>query len=177
MKKVVLTVLLGLILVVGGVFADHPDGWGLGVVGQFFGHWDGFGDRSTGGPGFSLKVPSLPIYWGLNLGFRSHYFGLALTGDYYIFDKPIVENGDFTFGWYLGPGGYFRFGHFSLISDWSYIDFGVRVPIGLSFQFLKRFEIFFDIAPSIGLEIDFGDDSGVGLGGGFGFDFGGRIWL
>ena len=46
MKKILLVLVLFAIITTGTVFADHPKGWGIGVVGSF-----GFGSVGGGGGG------------------------------------------------------------------------------------------------------------------------------
>lgn len=82
--------LLVLILVVffsGVAFADHPENkLGIGVMGRWAGLWDG-----TGSPGaaLSLKIPGVPIFWGINLGINKDYFSLGISGDS-IFLKALL---------------------------------------------------------------------------------------
>ena len=105
MKKLVLVLVMAVMLT-GAVFADHPEGWGLGVLGRF--GWDSQYD-SLGGAAFSFKAPPLPIYWGINATFGSHYFGAGLTGDMYFIDDNIADFGGPNLGWYLGGGLFFNF--------------------------------------------------------------------
>jgi len=80
MKKFFLAGVLGLVLTISAAFADHPSGWGIGIMGR--GGW-GYGHGGLGGTALSLKAP-MPVYWGINLDMGSNYFGLGLTGDYYL---------------------------------------------------------------------------------------------
>ena len=148
MKKFLMVLALVAILATGTAFADHPDGWGVGVVG-------GWGYNLDGAYGLSLKIPSIPIYWAINLGLGSHYFGVGITGDYYVIDDALPVP---TLNWFLGVGGFFNFRSWSYkydYGDWSYtsMNFGVRVPIGLSWQPIDLIEVFLDVAPSLGLGI------------------------
>ena len=149
MKKFVIVIALVAILATGTAFADHPDGFGIGLVG-------GMNFRGMGGAGgLSLKIPSIPIFWAINLWGGSNYFRVGLTGDYYIIDQNFAP----MFHWFFGLGGFFDFYNWSykfknsLIKDYSYtyLDFGVRVPIGISFQPIPLLEIWLDVAPSLGL--------------------------
>ncbi|MDR1420200.1 MAG: hypothetical protein LBI86_07495 [Treponema sp.] len=190
MKKVVLAVLLGLVLCSVCVFAEHPGGWGLGVMGH--GGY-GWGRSGMGGVALSLKAPRLPVYWGINLELYSDFFGVGLSGDYYLIDKMLIPK--IGLGWYLGLGGFFTFGRYNPSYDynaWTYLSFGGRLPIGLSWQLLKAgsigIEIFGEVIPSLGLGLrlwnskynDYhvrASDSHVGVGGGIDFGLGVRIWL
>jgi hypothetical protein len=149
MKKLLAVCIIGLSLGTAGAFAEHPSGWGIGIIGRG-GYGGGFG------PALSLKIPSLPIYWALDLGFTNNYFGFGVTGDYYLIDKALVP--DINLGWYFGLGGYVSLGFWDNGAGYDGHDgmglaLGVRAPIGLSWQFLDRFELFGDIVPNLGLGI------------------------
>lgn len=63
MKKIILFLLLAVVIATGSAFATHPNGkWGVGIFGSYGIGW------GYGGGGISLKVPTLPIYWGFNFG-------------------------------------------------------------------------------------------------------------
>jgi hypothetical protein len=192
MKKIVLVLALAAVIATGTAFADHPKGFGIGVVGNYS-SW-GFGGTSGG---LSLKLPSIPIYWAFNFGIDPDGFGLGITGDSYIVDKNISG----PLHYFIGIGGYFTFYSYSqkysgyLYSyDYSYTWMygGVRFPIGLSIQPVPLFEIFFDIAPSVGIgiysgydykykigtqEYKFSNPGTVGLGWGAPLEVGIRLWF
>ena len=185
MKKLVIVLALAAIIATGTAFADHPSGLGIGVVGNYS-TW-GFGGQ---GGGVSLKIPSIPIYWAVNLDLGLGYFGIGVTGDYYLIDKNLSG----PLNWFLGVGGYFSFLSYSssyFLVDYSYtwMYAGVRVPIGISFQPMPLLEIFADIAPSIGVgiysgyEVKYGgtslykEDGSVGLGWGAPIEIGIRLWF
>jgi hypothetical protein len=189
MKKVLLIGILALLVCVSGVFAaenNHPDGWGIGV-----GFHGGYGGAGLYGAALSLKAPQLPIYWGIQLSLYNHYFGLGITGDYYVFDRPLVR--DINLGWYLGVGGFFGFGHYSekrsiagikYQASWTSLNVGVRVPVGLSWQPLKWLEVYTGIAPGLGLGFYVAgeDDGGSAKSGAyfhwaFDVELGVRFWL
>ncbi|MDR1098953.1 MAG: DUF3996 domain-containing protein [Treponema sp.] len=190
MKKVVLAVLLGFVLCTAGVFAEHPGGWGIGIMGR--GGY-GWGSGGLGGAALSLKAPKVPVFWGVNLGLYSNYFGVGVTGDYYFIDHMIIP--DIGLGWFFGAGGFFNFGSYNSGYDynkWTTVSFGARLPIGLSWQFFRNskigFEIFGDVVPSLGLALRFWDskydsyqnaagNNRLGVGGGFDFELGLRIWF
>ena len=146
MKKFLLVFMLVTIFATSTAFADHPDGFGIGFVGSW-----GWGSYGGGSGGLSLKIPKVPIYWAINLWGGSGYFRLALTGDYYIIDKSFAP----MFHWFLGIGGYFnmwtwKYNYNVYSSSRTDLAFGVRVPIGISFQPINWFELFFDVAPGLG---------------------------
>jgi hypothetical protein len=183
MKKIVLTFVLAAILATGSVFAAHPNGLGIGVQG---GYGIGFtGYNGSAGAALSLKIPNIPIFWAVNLNFGDNFFGIGLTGDKYIFDQKISG----PFGWYLGLGLYFNYYSWSFSNtDYSPVGglgVGARVPIGLSIQPVKFFEIFLDVAPALGLYVNFEGkykgviyrDGGMGLAFGMPLEIGLRFWL
>jgi hypothetical protein len=147
MKKVLAVCIIGLALT-AGAFAEHPSGWGLGILGR--GGYGGFG------PALSLKAPSLPVYWGVDMAVWNGYFGVGVTGDYYIIDKALLP--DINLDWYLGLGGYVSMGAWSNGKGYDHHDgfslaLGARAPVGLSWKFLEHFELFGDIYASLGFGI------------------------
>ncbi|MDR1986044.1 MAG: hypothetical protein LBP88_03605 [Treponema sp.] len=159
MKKLVAVCIIGLSLGAAGAFAEHPDGWGLGIVGR--------GGYGGSGPNLSLKAPSLPIYWGIGLGIWEGAFSMGVSGDYYIIDTALVP--DINLDWYFGVGGYVSLG----ISDGFGLALGARVPLGLSWEFLEHFELFGNIFAGLGIGISplyFPDWKGGG-------ELGIRYWL
>jgi hypothetical protein len=190
MKKILFVFVLAVILATGTAFADHPDGLGIGVVGGI--GWGGF--NGGGAYGLSLKIPSIPVYWAVNLGFGSNYFRVGLTGDYYMIDQVLVK--DIGLHWFLGLGGFFNFYSYSDkwngIEDYNHthMNFGGRVPIGLSWQPVKLLEIFLDVAPSLGVGLNSGwevknstgvvvakEDSSGGFFWGIPLEIGLRLWF
>jgi hypothetical protein len=198
MKRIVLVIAFAAILGTGTAFADHPSGFGIGVVGNLW-----LGDKlvGVGGGGLSLKFPGGPIFWAINFGGGGgHYegnFGFGLTGDYYIIDKSIAP----TLHWFFGIGGFLNFytwwnSYHNRYYDrrdewsWSHINFGIRLPIGLSWQPIKFLELWIDLAPSFGLGIDtdsnhtyrydgrdYGHEFWVGTHWGFPVEVGLRFWF
>ena len=195
MKKALLFVILAAVLS-AGAFAQHTQkGWGIGPGIQFGDSWSKDARWGTNGVGSGLalflKAPSLPIFWSIYAPIFDYEFGdlttfgLRVTGDYYIYDKPLAA--DIHLGWYLGVGGYAGFWHASyeykyLNTNYSWsrnlFDLGVRVPVGLSFQPADFIEIFAEIAPSVGFYMWTGDGAdSSGLGGGWQGALGVRFWL
>ena len=157
MKKFFLVCALVAILGTGTAFAEHPDGFAIGLYGSF-GGWRY--NHAGGGGGLSLVIPKVPIYWGLNFaGLGVGYFGFGITGDYYLIDADFIP----LLGWHLGIGGYFNYQGWKY-SGWdknlkkkdyrySNFGFGVRVPIALHFHPIKLIDIWLGVAPSLGLGI------------------------
>jgi hypothetical protein len=176
MKKIFVVMVLILALPVFA-FAQHPSGWGIGVMGQYNMAWDGFGRAP--GAALSLKAPQLPIYWGANMELRGHGIGLSLTGDYYLIDKALSS----YFGWYFGIGAYAGFHSYndeSKSERWTSIRGGLRAPIGIYIMPVRFFELFLDVAPSLGVGLYFGNYSDERFKfpeGGLGGDVGIRFWF
>jgi hypothetical protein len=172
MKKLVL-VLAFLVILAVSAFAEHPGGWGIGIVGQGHLDWNGF--KGSSGAALSLKMPQKPLFWGISARIMKDYFGVSATGDYYIIDKRLIP--DINFGWYFGIGGYAGFYHVGG-DNYSGLGVGARVPIGIYIIPVNFFEVFIDVAPSLGLGIYLGNKSGLELpAGGLGADLGVRFWL
>ena len=169
MKKLVLGVVLAAILATGTAVADspvHPDGLGIGVL------WGGsaYSGNFNNNVALSLKLPSVPIFWGIRLGLGSEHFWLGLQGDYYFLGGELIP----TLSWFLGLGGYIN----AWFGDAAAIGFGVRLPIGLTWQPINVFELFLNLAPQLGGRIHTYGDGGFSFphGGFFGFEIGLRFW-
>ena len=188
MKKLVLALVLTVALSVNA-FAEHPDGWGVGVVGRggWSGQSGGWGSRGLGGLAISLKAPMFPIYWGLSFDLGTNFFGMGITGDYHLIHNNIYDFDGPKIGWYLGVGGFLGFSHYSPSrSSWTSLRFGGRVPVGLSFQVPAgdiSFEVFGALVPHLGLGFWFRnsehwpDTSRAGIIGGIGGELGIRFWF
>jgi hypothetical protein len=182
MKKVVLMVLLGSILAAGTVFAQHPEGLGIGFSGHGGFYWSedvlGLG-RGNGGVALSLKIPSVPVYWGIKFDFANSFFRMNLQGDYYIFDQSLWSGSGLNLGWYLGLGGYFSFLRYSVLdAGMNGFGFGVRVPLGLDLTLLNnKLDVFVEMAPAFGLGFWPDAPDPAFFDGGMSFSLGGRVWL
>jgi len=144
--KRILLVLAALSWLVPAAFADHPSLTGIGLVATS--SWANGG--ASGQLGLSLKLRQTPIFWGLHLSFASTYLGLGVSGDEYVVDRPLVHDKGFDLDWFLGLGGY------AYLEASSIADFGLgaRVPIGLSWHIDKQFELWLDLAPSLGISLN-----------------------
>ena len=162
--KKILIIITMMIVITVSAFADHPKGLGIGLVGGYYGGWQNKGYAHYG---LSLKVPKVPIFWGINLHITDSVFSLGVTGDKYFVDSKLLS--EIKLNWYLGLGAY---GGISFSEEPSF-TVGLRVPIGLSWQPVPIFELFLDIAPSLGFTINpihFPS-------GGFPIEFGFRLWV
>jgi len=141
MKKLFLILILA-IIITGTAFAQHPKGTGIG------GMWSGsFFNGVYNGAALSLKLPSVPIYWGVHAHGWDGGLYLAISGDKYFVDEILVK--DVGLGWYFGVGGYLGLTFASPPSA----HFGARMPIGLSWMPIKYFELFLGLTPSLGISI------------------------
>ena len=165
MKRIALA--LGLIALLGSsAFADHPAGTGVGLVASSNYGSAGFGSQI----GLSLKLRQVPLYWGLRLALNSSYLALGATADQYFTDAGLIRQGAFKLDWFLGLGGY---ANLSLASTPG-ASVGARLPIGLSWHITNQFELWLDVAPSLGVSVvpsfNFPDWSVPG-------ELGFRVWL
>jgi hypothetical protein len=167
MKKKLFLFCVAALLAVNA-FAQHSGSrLGLGV-------FAGVGSATTAGGaqfngGLSLKLPGLPVFWGVNAAVGSNATALSVTGDYYIFDQDLVKDGSFDLDWFLGIGG---FGHF-YFGDPFFMAVGGRVPIGLSWHVGRNFEVFGDVTPGLGINFKDGIRF-YWVGGG---ELGLRVWF
>jgi len=143
MKKI--PIILCILLAVSmPAFADHPtDQMGLGLVG-------GGGVAGNGDLGLSLKLPGLPVFWGIHVNLNSSVISLGATGDFYIYDQNLVTQEGFNLDWFLGLGAYASLS----LGSGMHVGVGARVPVGLSFHFMEQFEFWIDAAPSLGIGIN-----------------------
>ena len=168
MKKLLIICLL-ILITMGTAFSQED--WGVGVLASFGGDW---GQAGVGfGGALSLKIPNVPIYWGISLHARSSRLGIGLTGDYYLFRGTLVP--DIGLGWYFGLGGWATF---YTGSNYTGIAFGARAPLGLSMRIpnLQILEIFLSVSPSLGVKID-NVDNFYFPAGGWPIEIGFRIWF
>jgi hypothetical protein len=151
MKKYLILCVLAIILATGAVFADHPGGMGIGVVGSY-----GWG--SDMGAALSVKFPSVPVFWAVTADFGStsdqSHINIGVIGDYYLIDMLLIK--EIGLHWFLGLGGWAQLNSHT----WKYLGreynstgfaFGARLPIGLSWQPVPLFELFLDVAPRLGV--------------------------
>lgn len=142
MKRIMLAVSMALALG-AGAFADHPAGLGVGLVAV-----SDYGSAGMGSQlGLSLKLRGIPIFWGAHLSFNANYLGLGVTGDRYFNDEGLIREKSFKLDWFLGLGGYANLA----MSSSPSASLGARLPIGLSWHPTREFEVWLDIAPSLGI--------------------------
>ncbi|MCL2191369.1 MAG: hypothetical protein FWB79_05220 [Treponema sp.] len=160
MRKIALVLIIGF-LATGAAFAQNSDDEvGIGFLGNFGG--GGFGG-DTGGiiqTGLSLKLPDIPIFWGLTFNFypgAGGIWGMGLKGDYHFFrrtfrDEIVADDEGYTYhlrlDWYIGLGGFtdFLFG-----GDNMGFAFGFRVPAGISWRIVRWAELAVGVVPSFGM--------------------------
>jgi hypothetical protein len=165
MKKILFVFVLVAIIATGTAFADYPSGFGIGVQGGWSGSWTGGGG---GGAALSLKIPGVPVFWAVQLGFPGNdYVWLNVAGDYYLIHNPLVSS--IGLHWYFGLGLGVGLG----LGSSFHLGAEFRVPVGLSWQPLDFLELYLQAVPSIGAL--FIPD--VGIWGGWGGNLGIRFWL
>ncbi|MCL2609578.1 MAG: hypothetical protein FWD94_06730 [Treponema sp.] len=163
MKKIALGLMLGMLAGAiasaqeSGNGAGHEQGssdqLGIGIVGNFGG--GAFGAHFN--PGLSLKLPQLPIYWGIFAEPFGDSFGMSVSGDYYAVKKTLDERRlvdedgsyyDLKLYWYLGIGG---FANIHFLGDLGNgFAFGARIPIGISWPIARKFDLTLGVVPTLG---------------------------
>lgn len=136
-KKIILIALI--LSFFGASTAVHSLGIGLsfGGRGKFTGN-RGYGPNTM----LSLKLDSQDFILGIGASTNDD-FGLAATVDWWLINKPLEG----MINYYVGPGGYLG------ISS-NHIDVGLRIPFGLNIYPIEPLELFVEIAPAFGVDID-----------------------
>lgn len=148
MKKV-LGIVAALVLLAGiPAFAAGPAGLtGLGVYGSV----GSAAGSMSGGVGLSFKWSSFPVV-GLKYDFAGERFGASV--DYYVIDaEGLAAN----LSYFLGAGLY------AGVAGGAF-DLGLRIPFGLQFWPVKKFELYLSPivsiplipTPSVGIGAEFG---------------------
>ena len=160
MKKLMLLLLIALMFGTTA-FADHAeDSLALGGVSGV-----GLGGKGSTYLDFypvslSLKIPKVPLFWGLNV--KPFYdFGLGITGDWYFWEPNLVaetktdEDGSYELkiDWYVGAGFY---ANMYMWGDYFGGDGGLRIPFGVSWHAMQQIKR---------LEVCVGGVAGLGIGG------------
>ncbi|MFQ3547969.1 MAG: hypothetical protein SNJ56_06485 [Termitinemataceae bacterium] len=155
MKKLRLLFGAALLLVTSMTFAGPAGLTGLGVYGSLGSTAGTLG----GGIGISLKWGSFPVV-GLKYDVNSSRFNASL--DYYVIDAEGLAS---NLSYFLGAGLYAGIAGGS--GGNAAFDMGLRMPIGLQFWPVKKFELFF--APVIAIPLIPSPSFG------FGAEFGARV--
>jgi len=184
MKKILLVFVLVAIIVTGTAFAadPRPKGLGIGASWGYDGGWSGGGGNN--GANLALKLPSLDPYLGVSLrlggGNNYSWFSVGATFDWNMVGGDLAS----ILGWYIDLGGYVGFWASSTsgnsANDWSRVNLGLRLPIGLTIKPIEILDIFVAFVPSIGLGLRVSGDAGDDFhfpDGGWGFNVGIRLWL
>lgn len=147
-------VILALVLTICGTSGL----FGLGIGPQI----DFAGRRAYGvNIGVTFKLDKTPMLFGVYSGFGYGWFAVGFTADYWFLNDKIADvgNGN-TVNWFIGLGAwvevdFYRSGYTSSGSYayYNFGEFGIRMPIGINFFVSKKFEPYFQLAPSIGLGI------------------------
>jgi len=164
MKRLLLALLVALALSTAA-FADHADdSFGLGgVFGAGWGWGAGWVPHVDFYPAsLSLKIPKVPLFWGLKVWLFSDYdFGLGVTGDWYFWEPNMIaetktnEDGSYNLkiDWYVGVGFY---ANMYTGNNYYAGDGGLRVPFGVSWHAMQQIKQ---------LEVSVGSVAGLGIGG------------
>jgi hypothetical protein len=118
-----------------------------------------FGSEIAGGfilgepTGFSLRVNQFPV---LGFGWSLSHDWMYVNCDYWIINKPIPDTRQLD--WFLGVGGAVGVGG-------NHGFLGCRVPIGLKTVLERKFELFGELAPVLGLvpDVDMFLNGGIGF--------------
>ena len=105
--------------------------------------------------GFSIRINQFPVLgfgWSLS---RDYMF---VNGDYWLINKPLPDADPLY--WYLGVGGALGIG-----GNHGSSSIGCRVPIGLQAIFNRKYELFGELAPGLGLapDVDLFVQGGIGF--------------
>ncbi len=118
----------------------------------------------------TFKIDSIPLMFAVGIP-SFNPFALGISADYWILNPTLTGGNGWNLSWYLGVGGFVNF--FIPQNDF-FFGFGARVPIGLSFRFLKEIlELYLQIAPGIELDVYNGVHPGFILPINYGF----RVWI
>ena len=143
MKKRV--IVIGLLLISFssiGLFAAGPGGLtGIGVFASFAGL--STGDTGTNF-GLTMKFGNFPVL-GIAYNFGEDNGNLGISCDYWVWNQKLSGTAMYYF---VGIGAY---GGMASNGDNSEFDFGLRAPIGLQFWPIRKFELFVDFVPMVGL--------------------------
>jgi len=175
MKKILTVFALIAVITAGTAFADHPDGFGVGIQVGGGGTWDSGKFAIQKGLAFSLKLPSFPVYWAIDLEIDSGFTYIGVSGDYYFIDAVLVK--DIGLNWYLGFGAGASIG---IADDYFGLSAVARLPVGLSWQLplnagpLNAFEVYLQVVPSVGARITPGFKFPAG---GWPINLGVRLWF
>jgi hypothetical protein len=179
-KKLVLAIALAAFVAAGTAFASpaHPaDRLAVGAY-TSLAPFPGF---SFGG-GLSLKIPNVPVFWGVSANAGIFNWGIMLQGDHYFLGGAIGE----TVSWFLGAGAdvglWFWSGGWYNESGLNAISFGLRLPVGISWRATDLIEVFLSGVPRLGASVGIGDYADgfnflITYGGLFRTEVGLRFWF
>ncbi|MBN1130325.1 MAG: hypothetical protein JXA71_15140 [Chitinispirillaceae bacterium] len=103
--------------------------------------------------GISVRIDNFPV---LGIAWSLRHDWMYVHGDYLFIDRVLQD----PLRWYLGGGLFVAVHH-------DYVNFGVRVPVGLLIRFHPNFEVFGELAPGIALI----EETDVYVGGGLGIRY------
>lgn len=172
MKKTFLLVLMTLTMSLSGLFAENgSSGRNIAIGPIFSGNFGGI-DGTLGGLGITGKLPNLPPIFGLNFSFGPSTSFIGVTGDWWLYEQAIYAPANLDL--YVGPGFFTDLN----ISKVSKFDFGLRIPVGISWRTpIKVLEAFVELAPAFGIAINGKDDQTIAPTWRVQGAVGGRFWF
>ncbi|GMO20828.1 MAG: hypothetical protein LBG79_05920 [Spirochaetaceae bacterium] len=129
-----------------------------------------FGGGLFGTNAALLISPSDDMHFAISWNFYKDGGYLGLSGDYWVWEPKLTKVGSGALNFFIGPGFYVNLG----FTDPMILDLGLRLPLGLDLKF-KKFDLFLQAAPSIGIE--FLPKFALGGGGFFCGAIGARFWF
>ncbi len=161
MRKRTRSVVLSLLILfaAAGVASAKDSGFAIGGEGALY--IAGAGGLPVSAM-ITFHVPQVPLMFGIGV---QNPFAIAATVDYWAAHGTITS----IFAWYAGVGGYLSFD----VAPGGTVTAGGRIPVGLqAWPFGRVVEIFFEIAPAVGVTLvptgfDWHLQGAVGL----------RVWL
>jgi len=138
--------ILGLALAIMLISTAGLSAFGVGL--QFNGN-----AGTTFDPGVSLtfKLDQVPLVFAASWNIGESVQTIGLTGDYWLFNKPITNVGSVgKLNWFLGLG---FFANMIFANDFN-MAAGIRIPFGLNMFIADGvFEPYIQVAPSFGIKV------------------------
>jgi hypothetical protein len=144
MKKLIAVMVLGLIIGTASVFA-----FGIGF--QFGPTYEGGYNTNVA---VTFKLDSAPWVFAVDGGIRTNGGRIGISADQWFVNKTFARPFNFFVGWGIYVG---------LSTGNNFLSVGGRLPIGINAFFLDgMLEPYFQVVPSLGINI--GSDTGLALG-------------
>ncbi|OPZ66932.1 MAG: hypothetical protein BWY83_02746 [bacterium ADurb.Bin478] len=102
----------------------------------------------TNGIAINVKLDDRPMVFA-----ASYYIdddkSFGLTGDYWLFEKPIGSSGESKINWYAGVGLFLSM----FFGDDFELHDGIRVPLGVNMFIDKKIELYAQVVPAFGISM------------------------